>query len=363
MSNGQVRSLFVDPEKWSQDIHHKGQLLCVDCHTLANPYFHFREGFIDVDCARCHPEEVEEYQKNIHLTFAAPSPGKELPLCFHCHTKHHVLLHDDPSSSVHEKNIGETCGSCHAEVMVKGIFTGSSLGKISGHRKGDISEKFDMRVCISCHYEDSAHGNKRVVKDFCSRCHDVRSMANVVMGPTHLALPSVSWLNYVNRALVLSFIIGLFMFIGYRSRKSIANGVKSWLGQMRMEEEKEEDIQKEEGKEDKEKDIPEPESPAEQVGEETKKEDPEQKQESPEEHEPHKEKGEEEAAKEEGPPKEEREDAAPAQEEKPQPEEVNEKGENQIPQQEGEPSDTEETPQEEPEKQEDDGNDGQKETQ
>ncbi len=366
MSDGKVRSLFVDPEKWSQDIHHKGQLLCVDCHTLANPYFHFREGYIDVDCARCHPEEAEEYQNNIHQAFAVPSPGKELPLCFHCHTKHHVLLHDDPSSSVHEKNIGETCGSCHAEVMVKGVFTGSSLGKISGHRKGDIAEKFDMRVCISCHYEDSAHGVKRVYKDFCSRCHDVRSMANVVMGSTHLALPSVSWLNYVNKALVLSFFIGIFMFIGYRSRKSIANGVKSWFEHMRMEEEekeKEEDIQKEEGKEDKEKDTPEPESPPEQAHEEIIKEEPEQKQESPERHEPGEEKGEEEPAKEEDIPEEEREDAAPAQEEKPPPEEVDEKGENHILKQEEEQPDTEEPLQEETKEQEDNGNDGQKETQ
>ncbi len=355
MSDGKVRSLFVDPEKWSQDIHHKGQLICVDCHTLANPYFHFREGYIDVDCARCHPEETEEYQKNIHLSFAAPSPGKELPLCFHCHTKHYVLLHDDPSSSVHEKNIGETCGSCHAEVMVKGIFTGGSLGKISGHRKGDIAEKFDMRVCISCHYEDSAHGAKRVVKDFCSRCHDIRSTANVVMGPTHLALPNVSWLNYVNSALVLSIVIGIFMFIGYRSRKSIANGVKSWLEHMR----EEEDIQKEEGKEDKEKDAPEPEPPPEHVQEEIKKEEPEQKQESPEGHEPAKETVEE-PAKEEGSLKEE---AAPVQEEKPQPEEVEEKGENQIPQQEGDQSDTEKPIQEETKEQENNGNDGQKETQ
>jgi len=359
MSDGKVRSLFVDPEKWSQDIHHKGQLLCVDCHTLANPYFHFREGYIDVDCARCHPEEAEEYQKNIHLAFAAPSPGKELPLCFHCHTKHHVLLHDDPLSSVHEKNIGETCGSCHAEVMIKGVFTGSSLGKISGHRKGDIAEKFDMRVCISCHYEDSAHGVKRIYKDFCSRCHDVRSMANVVMGPTHLALPSVSWLNYVNRALVLSFFIGIFMFIGYRSRKRIANGLKSWFEHMRMEEE---DIQKEEGKEDKEKDAPEPESPPEKAHEETIKEEPEQKQESPEGHEPGEEKGEEEPAKKEDTPKEERADAAPAQEEKPPPEEVDEKGENQILKKEEQP-DTEESLQEETKEQEDNGNDGQKETQ
>lgn len=360
MSDGKVRPLFVDPDKWSQDIHHKGQLLCVDCHTLANPYFHFREGYIDVDCARCHPEEAEEYQKNVHLTFAVPSPGKELPLCFHCHSKHHVLRHDDPLSSVHEKNIGETCGSCHAEVMVKEVFTGSSLGKISGHRKGDISEKFDMHVCISCHYEDSAHGIKRVYKDFCSRCHDVRSMANGVMGPTHLALPRVSWFNYVNSALVLSFAIGIFMFFGYRSRKGIANRVKSWFEHMRMEEE---EIQKEEGTEEQDKDAPEPESPPEQAQEEIEKEDTEQKQESTEGHEPGEEKGEEEPTKEADSPKEEKKDADPAEEEKPQQEEVDDKGENQILEQEEGQPDTEEPLQEEIKEQEDNGNDGQKETQ
>ena len=358
MSDGKVRSLFVDPEEWSQDIHHKGRLLCVDCHTLANPYLHFREGFINVDCARCHPEEAEEYQKNIHLEFAVPSPGKELPLCFHCHTKHHVLLHDDPSSSVNEENIGETCGNCHAEVMVQGVFAGSSLGKISGHRKGDISEKFDMTICISCHYEDSAHGAKRVYKDFCSRCHDVRSMANVVMGPTHLTLPRFSWLNYANSALTLSFVIGIFIFFGYRSRKSIANGFKSWLEHMRIEEE----IKKEEGKEDKEMETPKPESPPEQVQEEVKKEEPGQKQESAEGLETVKEEGEEEPAREEV-SEEEKEDAVPAREERPQPEEVDEKGENHTAQKEEGQPDTEEPLPEETEGQEDKGNDGEKGTQ
>jgi hypothetical protein len=243
--------------------------------------------------------------------------------------------------------------------MVQGVLTGSSLGKISGHRKGDIAEKFDMNICINCHYEDSAHGVKRVYKDFCSRCHDIRSMANVVMGPTHTALPRYSWLNYANSGLVLSFIIGLFIFFGYRSRKSIANGFKSWLGHMRVDKE----IQKEEGKEDKEKDAPEPESPPEQAQEEIEKEEPEQKQESAEGQEPVKEKGEGELAREEEIPEEEKEDDAPAREEKPQLEEADEKEENQIPQQEEEQPDTEERRQEETKEQEDNGNDGQKETQ
>lgn len=244
-SNGKVRSVFVDPEEWSQDIHHKGNLVCVDCHINANPYIHFREGSIDVDCARCHPEEEEEYQKNIHLTFAAPSPNKELPLCYHCHTKHNILPHDDPLSSVHENNVGETCSVCHAEVMVKGIFKGSSLGKISGHRKGDLSERFDMKACLNCHYDDSAHGSKRPFKDFCSRCHNVRSQASSFIGPTHL--DSIRWLrlNHMGGGFAVLFLVGMAVLFAYKSRQAIAGRVKTWYESMKIKEEQPEMQKKE----------------------------------------------------------------------------------------------------------------------
>jgi hypothetical protein len=228
MHDGNLRTLYVDPEKWAQDIHHQGKLTCVDCHTNANPFLHFREGFIDVDCARCHPVEAEEYQKNIHLTFTTITPGKELPLCYHCHTKHNILRHDDPLSSVHESHVGETCGACHPEVMVKGILDGTSLGKISGHRKGDISEKFDMNVCISCHYQDSAHGAKRVYKDFCTRCHDVRSKGNLVMGPTHLNAARWAGLNSVGNGILFLLLFAFGTLLVFRSRKRIVSKIVSW---------------------------------------------------------------------------------------------------------------------------------------
>lgn len=234
-SEGNLRPLYVDPEEWSQDIHHQGKLSCVDCHTNANPYLHFREGFIDVDCARCHPIEDEEYQKNIHLTFptSAITQGKELPLCYHCHTKHYVLPHDNPSSSVHESNIGNTCGSCHLEVMVEEILGGSSLGKISGHRKGDLSNPFDMDICINCHYEDSAHGAKRVYNDFCTHCHDVRSKGNVIMGPTHLNSARWSGLNYVGNGLFILLIFGSASFLLYRSHSRIKQKIAGWYESMK----------------------------------------------------------------------------------------------------------------------------------
>ena len=228
------------PEKWAQDVHHLGHLTCVDCHTNANPFIHFREGSIDVDCARCHPIEAEEYQKNRHLTFRTITPGKELPLCYHCHTKHNVLRHDDPKSSVHESQVGKTCGICHPEVMVKGILAGTSLGKISGHRKGDISEKFDMNVCISCHYKDSAHGAKRAYKDFCTRCHDVQSKGNIVMGPTHLDGARWASLNYIGSCLLFLLLVASGTLVVFRSRKQILTRVAAWPEKMKISEKPEE---------------------------------------------------------------------------------------------------------------------------
>jgi hypothetical protein len=248
--DGKTRSLFVNPEEWSHDIHRNSQITCVDCHTNANPYIHFREGFIDVDCARCHPEEDEEYQKNIHLTFPVPSKNKELPLCYHCHTKHHVLLHDDPSSSVHEENVGETCGACHPEVMVTAILKGTSLGKISGHRKGDLGERFDMNVCINCHYKDSAHGAKRPYKEFCSRCHDVRSKGNFVMGPTHLNSQRWAWLNYTGGTLAILLLVGACILVGYKSRKGIGIRVKNWWENLKIKEKEPPQIEQEEKSEE-----------------------------------------------------------------------------------------------------------------
>jgi hypothetical protein len=251
LSDGTVRSLYVDPEAWDQDVHKIGQLSCVDCHRHANPFVHFREGFVDVDCAQCHPEQSEEYPKNVHFEFRPLSPDRKLPLCYDCHTKHHILRHDHPSSSIHANNIERTCAECHPEVMVKGLFQGSSLGKISGHRKGDISEKYNMAVCIQCH--NPSHGSNTVYKDFCTRCHDPLKKANPTMGPTHLN--STKWIgfNAVGGGLALFLILSTFVYLGYRSRTRFGNAVKGWHESMKLKEEPKKDTEAKDEEADKDK--------------------------------------------------------------------------------------------------------------
>ena len=255
LSDGTVRSLYVDPEAWTQDVHKSGQLSCVDCHTHANPYVHFREGFMDVDCAKCHPEQSEEYLKNVHFEFSPLLPKRRLPLCYDCHTKHRILRHDHPSASINENNIETTCGECHPEVMVRGLFKGFSLGKISGHRKGDISEKFDMTICIQCH--NPSHGSGTVYKDYCTRCHNPDKKANIAIGPTHLN--SMKWTGYntLGGSLTLFLILGTFAYLGYRSRGRLWKMVKDWHDSMKVQEEtKREDVAKEKDEEkDEEKET------------------------------------------------------------------------------------------------------------
>jgi hypothetical protein len=123
--------------------------------------------------------------------------------------------------------------------MVEGILNGASLGKISGHRKGDLGEKFDMKVCINCHYDDSAHGAKRVYKDFCSRCHNVYSKAGPITGPTHLNSQRWVWMNYLGGSLVVCLFVGTFVFISFTRRKRIMNGIKSWHERMKIEQQPE----------------------------------------------------------------------------------------------------------------------------
>jgi hypothetical protein len=241
LSDGATRSLYVDPGEWSQDTHHISKLTCVDCHINSNPYLHFREGFIDVDCERCHLAEAEQYQRNVHFEYTPLSPGRELPLCYHCHTKHFVLRLDNPQSSVHENNIAETCGACHPEVMINNLISGSSLGKISGHRKGDISEPFDIEVCIHCH--NPAHSITGVAKDFCVRCHDVDAQANLIIGPTHLNSTKWMGLNYLGEGLAIFLIVGLAVFAGYKSRKGVLTKFRMWLKS--MEKDKQEPIESE----------------------------------------------------------------------------------------------------------------------
>jgi hypothetical protein len=91
-----------------------------------------------------------------------------------------------------------------------------------------------MNVCTNCHYQDSAHGAKRVYKDFCTRCHTVGSKGNLVMGPTHLDASRWAGLNLVGNGLLFLLLLAMSTLIVFKSRKRMMSRFASWQENMKM---------------------------------------------------------------------------------------------------------------------------------
>ncbi len=225
-AGGDVRSLHVDPEAWNQDVHHNKNIKCIDCHLEVTPVSHPKEGARRAACERCHPEACEEYQSNLHNVFMG-AINDPLPECYDCHTKHNVRLKADPESTIHEKNLGKTCGSCHEDKLRTrfAMFLPTSL--LLGHRKCDVNEKLDLSICINCH-GDAGHGSLTAYPEYCDRCHNTKKMASSFSathtGASFLEHPVRFFLEraglVLNVALVgacIAFIIPVGRF--YRSRK------------------------------------------------------------------------------------------------------------------------------------------------
>jgi cytochrome b subunit of formate dehydrogenase len=90
-------------------------------------------------------------------------------MCTNCHTAHRELPHDNPESSVNDRNIPATCGSCHNGI--EGQF------EHSVHSRNVTKTDKPLPVCNDCH---SAHtiqrtdneGFKLTIMTQCGRCHE-----------------------------------------------------------------------------------------------------------------------------------------------------------------------------------------------
>ena len=161
---------------------------CKECHgthgTLGrlNPQSATFATNVPTLCARCHREGqkaamryagqqheiIERYTESIHGKGLLKSGLTVTATCTNCHTAHAVLPHTDPLSSVNEKNVPATCGTCHHGIQEK--FENSIHS-----RKVSKSDK-ELPVCKDCH---TAHTIRRADQDQfkleimgrCGRCH------------------------------------------------------------------------------------------------------------------------------------------------------------------------------------------------
>jgi hypothetical protein len=173
MSDGEVRSMFVDPQRF-YDSSHAG-IGCNGCHGAVGSGPH---GPVDASmltdqqqrmlasrppiqqvaiaaCMGCHAVEAAQFAESIHATSAIANPTGDQPLCDDCHTAHYVNPADDLESSVSHQNVAQTCADCHADALtmthhdvrtdVVTTFTTSFHGA-----KGQLGQA-GAAVCTSCH--------------------------------------------------------------------------------------------------------------------------------------------------------------------------------------------------------------------
>lgn len=123
---GSVHAVSVDEEK-------PNAASCIACHGSHNilavadsqsPVS--RPNVTEATCARCHDAEVlspvrgvprnfvADYRRSFHGLSAALG-DRRVANCASCHSYHAVLPSGNPRSTVHEKNLVQTCGVCHTQ--------------------------------------------------------------------------------------------------------------------------------------------------------------------------------------------------------------------------------------------------------
>ncbi|OGR81462.1 MAG: hypothetical protein A3I11_07180 [Elusimicrobia bacterium RIFCSPLOWO2_02_FULL_39_32] len=123
---------------------------CNDCHgehtilSVNDPASTVWKGRITKTCASCHDSEkivtkfglpkdrLETFQNSYH-GLASRGGDFKVANCASCHGWHGILPSSDPLSSVHPKNLYQTCGKCHPGAPSK-LFT----GKVHGKKKTEV---------------------------------------------------------------------------------------------------------------------------------------------------------------------------------------------------------------------------------
>jgi len=125
-------TLFVNYGKFRSTVHR--ELQCVDCHTDIEDIPH-PQRLGPVDCAQCHEEIVDHYDKSKHAkvsnrlcfechnphattSFRKLSQKERMGICLQCHDKNgHRWL---PQQKLHFQYL--ECTVCHSPEAVKGLF-------------------------------------------------------------------------------------------------------------------------------------------------------------------------------------------------------------------------------------------------
>ncbi len=183
---GTQRSLFVDQSVREGSAH--AETGCSQCHVDVTPIFDERPCEAiepEVDCAICHPVQVEEFGTSAHGTLAAEG-DPDGPTCNDCHERHSTSEQTNPASPTYPRNVPELCAQCH--------MAGESAARRIERSGPDIVQGYEMSIhgkgllesglvvtatCTDCHgahtelaaSEAASTINPNNVAGMCGVCH------------------------------------------------------------------------------------------------------------------------------------------------------------------------------------------------
>lgn len=135
--------------------------VCTDCHGShdlhgpSNPDSKIYWKQVPQTCGKCHENVLQTYSRSIHGK-AVRDGKREAPVCTDCHGEHNILGRMDPESSVFGANISEkTCGHCHAaeRIITKYRLPPFAVQSYMESYHG-LASKFGLATvanCASCH--------------------------------------------------------------------------------------------------------------------------------------------------------------------------------------------------------------------
>ncbi len=179
------RSMFVSTDHMGESAH--ANTRCSQCHSGVNISKKRPCETITakVDCASCHAQQVEMYQKSIHGVLLARNDANA-PTCTECHGTHVIRKRTDSKSMTFPTRIPTLCAKCHREGQKAAVRYQGSEHNITDHYAESIHGKGLLKsglvvtaMCTDCHTAHSALPSKDPLSSInhenvaktCGKCH------------------------------------------------------------------------------------------------------------------------------------------------------------------------------------------------
>lgn len=218
---GSEKSTLHIPIEGFRSSAHGSETECQDCHTGVLDDDHFdQKGSGKVDCSECHEQENRHGQKG--------EEGRRRPECYSCHTRHRMLAKDYPASSIHPRQLKQTCNPCHPEESGKtGFLSWLPSVRILSHKKGDFSKDYGEGNCTGCHQGLGAHGEEGPInEEGCQVCHMDDQGRSALYGYVHAKADIKKQpLTFISAMLYLALIL-FVLWMGFIACLVRAAGVR-----------------------------------------------------------------------------------------------------------------------------------------